>query len=510
MRKVKRIVFILMVCIFAECLIPQQNINAAEKGKIEFTLECYGKGQIVLSYKKVPDAEGLEVYCKEKKDAEWEYISEVENKTNTLYLTGFKKNSTCYFKMVPSKIDDNGLQIRGESVEKSIKVVYKSTKMKKGDYKKGSIYGPSLTTKELTQVKKEVQKFLNENIVETMSDYQKASIAHDYLVQNCKYASSWAKNNANSAWGALVYHEAQCSGYARAYKALCDGMGIGCYYVHASQDSVNASHQFNIVKVGKKWYIVDVQGNDSSNFNVAYFCSAKEYKDLGIRWDESKYPKCKNNYLKEQAQNTQPALSLSETELILYSNYSKEVPLLGSDNIKGITGEFTWISSDPSVVSVESKWGRAFLTPHKKGVATITYRHGDYKAYCKVVVKTDKELIKYVNKQYKMIEKFYKSKKIPSFETIIEKEEQKAREEAQAWWDAGELSDSGMTYEEFMSEVTGSCDKFSWSTFSYIYVPLSGSLDESTKNRLLQSSSYYFRFVGYSSYNNALIFACLK
>lgn len=275
------------------------NDDLSMLGKPRFTLKSYGKGQVVLSCKQVSDATGFDVYYKNGKNKKWVHAGRIDNLTRKYYFKGLKKNKTYYFKFISYKTDADGRNITGNPVEKSVKVIYKSVKMKQGDYKSGSVYGPSLTTAELNQVKAQVQKFLDENIVESMSDYEKAAIAHDYLVENCGYAESWAKNRANSAWGALVYHEAQCSGYARAYKALCDAMGIGCYYVHANEESINPSHQFNIVQIDKAWYIVDVQLNDSSGFDAAFFCSAKEYKELGIRWDESKFPKCKSNYVKE-------------------------------------------------------------------------------------------------------------------------------------------------------------------------------------------------------------------
>lgn len=56
------------------------------------------------------------------------------------------------------------------------------------------------------------------------------------------------------------YGEAQCSGFARAMKALCDAIGIDCIYVHADAKVANPSHQWNQVKVGGKWYILDAQG----------------------------------------------------------------------------------------------------------------------------------------------------------------------------------------------------------------------------------------------------------
>ena len=86
----------------------------------------------------------------------------------------------------------------------------------KGAYKKGSIYGPALNNNQLMQVRRVVQSFKTNYIKKGMSNYEKAFIAFNYLNQNCKYATrGWQYNGANTAWGALVYGEAQCSGYGR-------------------------------------------------------------------------------------------------------------------------------------------------------------------------------------------------------------------------------------------------------------------------------------------------------
>ena len=73
------------------------------------------------------------------------------------------------------------------------------------------------------------------------------------------YAESY-KGNANNAYGALIDGKAQCSGYARAFKALCDGAGIDCYYVYAaSDDPINPNHQWCMVEYGGQWYHIDPQ-----------------------------------------------------------------------------------------------------------------------------------------------------------------------------------------------------------------------------------------------------------
>lgn len=156
-----------------------------------------------------------------------------------------------------------------------------------GDYKANSVYGPSLNSKERMEVRRVVQSFKNNYIRKGMSDYDKVLTAFLYLRSNCQYARrGWQYNKANTAWGALVYNEAQCSGFARAMKALCDAIGVKCYYVHANSKASNPSHQWNEVRIDGKWYIVDAQGG-------FFLVGSQTWKNFaGMRWDTKGLPKC--------------------------------------------------------------------------------------------------------------------------------------------------------------------------------------------------------------------------
>lgn len=191
-------------------------------------------------------------------------------------------------------------RVKHEDARVSVLSLYQETNTSNGtisgDYKPGSVYGPKLSQKELDDVKAAVKTFMDENISATMSDYEKLGTAQEYLSDTCSYAASWAENQANTAWGALVYHEAQCSGYARALKALCDGMGVECYYVHADKTASNPSHQFNIVKINGKAYIVDPQLNDTmGSYWPAFLVSESTYTGMtGVKWDHTGLPDCNN------------------------------------------------------------------------------------------------------------------------------------------------------------------------------------------------------------------------
>lgn len=167
----------------------------------------------------------------------------------------------------------------------------------KGDYKAGTVYGPYMNASQRRAVKKQVKKFVNTYTSSAMTDYEKVAAAHDYLVRKVSYSYStnYAKTMSDTAYGALVRKKAQCSGYSRAMKALCDAMGVKCKCVHAAKKSVNPNHQWNMVKIGKSWYHIDAQANDSSGFDAIFLTSDRQMKNFGFRWS-SKMPKAKKNY----------------------------------------------------------------------------------------------------------------------------------------------------------------------------------------------------------------------
>lgn len=154
---------------------------------------------------------------------------------------------------------------------------------------RGSVYGTALNQQELDAVAVKVHEIVTNYITNDMSDVQKLDMLYAYLINTCAYAPTWEKNQANTAWGALVYGEAQCSGYARAFKALCDAVDIPCYYVHANKSALNPEHQWNIVQIGGKWYHMDTQA-------CIFLVSDAVYSNMGMEWDRSEFPQCKESY----------------------------------------------------------------------------------------------------------------------------------------------------------------------------------------------------------------------
>ena len=229
-------------------------------------------------------AKGYQVYRCDTKQKKWKLYKTLKRSKSTFTDKKVKAGKTYKYKVRAYAIVD------GKTVYSKFSSVHTISLKKptvKGNYKTGSVYGPALNNKELLQVRRVVQSFKTNHIRKGMSDYQKVWAAFSYLRNNCEYAvSGWQYNNANTAWGALVYGQAQCSGYARAMKALCDAAGIKCYYVHANAKADNPSHQWNEVKVDGKWYIVDAQSG-------YFLVGSKTWKnEAGMRWNTKGLPKC--------------------------------------------------------------------------------------------------------------------------------------------------------------------------------------------------------------------------
>ena len=96
---------------------------------------------------------------------------------------------------------------------------------------------------------------------------KKIKAVYDWLIQNCSYDYAEYRSvksvhpDAYTAYGALVKHRAVCQGYASAFKVIMTRLGIKCDFV------VSDFHGWNRVKLGGKWYNVDVTYGDPDNIN---------------------------------------------------------------------------------------------------------------------------------------------------------------------------------------------------------------------------------------------------
>ena len=127
----------------------------------------------------------------------------------------------------------------------------------------GSVYGPKLDQSQLNEVAREVTYFKNNYISDDMDNNTKIRIANEYLKAKVSYIDWREGFKANTAYGALNRNLAACSGYARAFKALMDGIDVSAYYIHADKkEPVAPNHQWNMVEYNDGYYFIDVTYND--------------------------------------------------------------------------------------------------------------------------------------------------------------------------------------------------------------------------------------------------------
>lgn len=93
-----------------------------------------------------------------------------------------------------------------------------------------------------------------------------------------------------TAYGALVNGSAVDEGYAMAYKALCDDLGITCDVVLGMLDGKH--HAWNIVGIDGYYYHVDVSMCDVNGLDTAFLKNDTEMNKQQYSWDTVKYKIC--------------------------------------------------------------------------------------------------------------------------------------------------------------------------------------------------------------------------
>ena len=112
---------------------------------------------------------------------------------------------------------------------------------------------------------------------EDATDYEIALLMHDALVDAIDYA--YDENGvpqsafwAHSILGVFDGRGAVCEGFAKAYQLLLNFNGVDCLLVTGWGNG--EAHAWNMIKLGEKWYGVDVTWDDNNEetFPYLYFC----------------------------------------------------------------------------------------------------------------------------------------------------------------------------------------------------------------------------------------------
>ena len=117
-----------------------------------------------------------------------------------------------------------------------------------------------------------------------LSTKERAFILFRYLTEHCSWqlnqsSEAYQKNYGNEAYAALVMKKAACPGYAKAYTQLCEVANVPVRHVNAG----SWTHQWNEVKVNRKWIKVDAYGGifaDTTGIRKSLRTSAEEKEQL--------------------------------------------------------------------------------------------------------------------------------------------------------------------------------------------------------------------------------------
>lgn len=119
-----------------------------------------------------------------------------------------------------------------------------------------------ITKEELPQAQANFNSVLN-SLVSGAKYYTSQLDQERYLHDEiCRMNTYDPENHMNqSAYSALTTGTTVCAGYARAFQAACQRLGITCYYVTGV--SRGSTHAWNVVKIDGTFYNVDLTWDDS-------------------------------------------------------------------------------------------------------------------------------------------------------------------------------------------------------------------------------------------------------
>lgn len=182
-----------------------------------------------------------------------------------------------------------------------------------------------------------LNEFYNSLNLNEMSSYDKLKAIYDYICDNVAYGYQ-----NNSAYSALINGSSSCRGYALLFYRMALDLGFDARIIPGRVVGGNYDnyHEWNIVKIGSKWYNVDVNFGDNTGSQMGnqakytYFLKGvngifkdgygsyvpAHVRDASYDTEEfnTNYPMSetdfnKNNFVEEPEQEEKPEENTTET-----------------------------------------------------------------------------------------------------------------------------------------------------------------------------------------------------
>lgn len=129
--------------------------------------------------------------------------------------------------------------------------------------------GASITNAEICDQAEAMQEAMEAIDVSDETISGRLQSIHDALCDMAVYDDTLEKPYSHSAYGILVEGTAVCEGYAKAFKAMCDSIGVPCVLVIGTGGSSSQgyeAHMWNYVQMEDgNWYAVDVTWDDQDD-----------------------------------------------------------------------------------------------------------------------------------------------------------------------------------------------------------------------------------------------------
>ena len=196
-----------------------------------------------------------------------------------------------------------------------------------------SYYSPCYSAEEYQIIDKESSKII-ENMPDNLTTYGKYKYLAICLANNVEYDyEEFEKEKeiegyisiAHNMYSAFSRKKAVCTGYAEAYRYLCQRANLFCKRIDSSDDEAldegENEHEFNYIKLGDKLYFVDVTWMDTgTEINYDYFAFNEENDSE----EHSQYLKKKFNYYKKHPEMDTDRL-LSNIGILNWSKLAKNL-----------------------------------------------------------------------------------------------------------------------------------------------------------------------------------------
>lgn len=204
-------------------------------------------------------------------------------------------------------------------------------------------YGPKVKLKiivkkcpkELWEVKEE-EALKEINASQYTTDYEKVKAVYDWITANIEYDFSYKVHSWREA---LIQKKSVCQGYAELFGVLCRDIGIDSMYVSGIADGLGGwgSHAWNIVKINKKWYLVDATWDANGiGYPTDYQWFLKSEKDFPDH-------KVSNGYLEEYKNIAKDSYDIPVTTWTDYARRLLEVERKYYENeVETLSRGFDW------------------------------------------------------------------------------------------------------------------------------------------------------------------------